>query len=86
MSITIEDESLGKITITPYNEIEKDQNFAIKSLAFIIMICLRDKQDEKFKEMLNELKIAIDKIGKIYNETSSISEATDFDDQFESFR
>jgi len=86
MSITLEDESLGKIIVTNYNPIEKDQNYAIKSLAFLMMICLKEKQDDKFKEMLSELKTAIDNIGRIYNESTSITETTDFDDQFESFR
>jgi hypothetical protein len=86
MSITLEDESIGKITVTNYNPIEKDQNYAIKSLAFLMMICLKEKQDDKFKEMLSELKTAIDNIGRIYNESTSITETTDFDDQFESFR
>jgi len=68
--IIIEEKMLGKIIIEPYYEIDNSQNMSLKSLAFLMLMCM-DNDDEtggRFSKFLEIIKQTTTKVKEMYKE------------------
>lgn len=65
--IKIEDHNIGKITIEPFSKIDQSQNYAIKSLSMLMLMCINADEDrEKFDKFLDIMKELTTKAKKLY--------------------
>lgn len=67
MKIRIADKILGEISITINTDIGKCEEYVIKSLAMLQMVCMNNKDSpEKFTQMIEIVKEAVDKTNVLY--------------------
>lgn len=67
MKIRIADKKLGECVITVNKEIGKSEEYAIKSLCMLQLMCMNtQKNDPRFKEFVRVLREATNKAEKIY--------------------
>lgn len=72
--IKIEDLNIGCIEIEPYIEISKSQNAALKSLTFLMLMCIDGCDDEvTFTKFLNILTESTTKIQKLFPQQQDIN-------------
>lgn len=69
MRIRVSDKSLGECVINVHTDIGKSEEYTIKSLCMLQLMCM-NKQDspEKFKDFISILKKAVDDIEKVYGD------------------
>ena len=65
--ITISEKNNGEIIIRAKEELPPVNEFIIKSLAAIQMLCLKPNLDPKFKELINILDKSMEDIHSLYN-------------------
>jgi len=68
MKIRIADKTLGECVITVNTDIGKSEEYAIKSLCMLQIMCMNQKKnDPRFREFIKILRDATSKVEKIYN-------------------
>jgi hypothetical protein len=69
MNIKVRDKDLGECNIKTYNNIGKDEEYLIKSLCILQLMCINSKEDpEKFDTFIGILKEATQKAEDLYND------------------
>jgi len=74
MDIKVIDNNIGECSIKVYKDIGKDEEYLIKSLCMLQLLCINSKEDpEKFDTLINILKEAAQKAEELYcNEPKEI--------------
>lgn len=69
MVIKVRDKDLGECDIKSYNNIGKDEEYLIKALCFLQLMCMNSEDDnEKFNSFIKILKEATKKAEELYND------------------
>lgn len=69
MEIKVADKRLGKCIIVTNKDIGKAEEYAIKSLCMLQLICMnKDEDPQKFYELVKIIGEAVTKIEELYNE------------------
>ena len=69
MRIRVSDKNLGEIIINTTNPIGKVNEYAVKSLCMLQLMCLNSStSDEKFTEFIKILRDATKKLNNVYGE------------------
>jgi hypothetical protein len=72
MKIKITDKTLGECEITTFKEIGKSEEYMIKSLCMLQLMCMnKEDNPEKFTEFITRLKNASDQIHELYHDKSN---------------
>lgn len=67
MRIRIADKNLGEVIINVYTDIGKSEEYTIKSLAILQMMCMnKEDSPEKFSEFIKIIKDAVNKANSLY--------------------
>lgn len=68
MNIRVRDKDLGECNVKTYIDIGKDEEYLIKSLCILQMMCINSKEDpEKFNQFVGLIKELTTKADKLYN-------------------
>jgi hypothetical protein len=69
MRIRVSDKNLGQIIVDSNKDIGKVEEYAIKSLCMLQLMCLNtDSSDPRFREFIRILKDTTGKLDKLYND------------------
>jgi hypothetical protein len=83
MNIKVRDQNVGECNIKTYSTIGKDEEYLIKSLCMLQLLCINSKEDpEKFDRFIGILKEATQKAEDLYSEDIKESKF-DATDQFD---
>ena len=78
MVIKVRDRNVGECNIKTYTDIGKDEEYLIKSLCMLQLLCINSKSEpEKFDQFINILKEATQKAENLYSDKESNFDATD---------
>jgi len=66
MKIRVADKSIGEIQLDIYTEIGKSEEYTLKSLAMLQMMCMNNEDPSKFSEFIKIIKEAVDKAQQLY--------------------
>jgi len=69
MKIRIADKSIGEVLLDVYNDIGKSEEYTLKSLAMLQMMCMNNEDPAKFSEFIKIIKEAVDKASVLYQGT-----------------
>lgn len=71
MRIRVADRTYGECNIEVKNEISKSEEYTIKSLCMLQLLCMRGSSGEdRFSEFIAIIRSAVDQIDKLYDEES----------------
>lgn len=83
MNIRVADRTLGECNIEVKTDIGKSEEYAIKSLCMLQLMCMnKQEHDERFTEFIKVLRDAINKADRIYSpgkEDAAIDPIEQFD-------
>jgi hypothetical protein len=78
MDIKIREKDLGECNIHSYKNIDKKEEYAIKALCALQLMCMNANEDpEKFREFMSILKDTVRKADALFNEEGKEIDATD---------
>lgn len=76
MNIRVADKHLGECLVKTNTDVTKAQEYTIKSLCMLQLMCMDDEEQnqEKFSQFIDTIKTAVDKINKIYDGENTITD------------
>lgn len=71
MRIRIADKDIGECIIESNKDLNKEEEYALKSLCFLQLMCMgNDTGDDRFHDFVRIMKEAIEEIKKVYQENN----------------
>ena len=72
MRIKVSDKNLGECIVDTVNDIPKCEEYLIKSLMMVQMLCIHgDKNEDRFTELIDVVKTCVNKINEMYKEETN---------------
>jgi hypothetical protein len=79
MNIKVSESTLGECQIRTFVDINKSQEYLIKALCAVQIMCINSKEDpEKFQELLHILVETTEKIEQLYNKELTVDPTEQF--------
>ena len=66
MKIRVSDKHIGEVTLDVYTNIGKCEEYTLKSLCMLQMMCMNNTDSAKFTEFIKIIKEAVDKASDLY--------------------
>jgi len=76
-NLRVANKHLGEVIINSHLDLEKPEEYAIKSLAMLQMVCINPNEKQRFPEFLSIIDEAITKANALYGNGETNVDPTD---------